>query len=481
MLIKKKTDKLEKENKKNLNIQIMKTLSIALICGLLWTSVTSMVAKQLNIQMEDGLSEDNTVSFLFDDLAPLYSSVDAEEVPDSYIVVFKDSINVMESSKHTTWLTSLIQTKADIKRNNKEKINHIFDVESQFRGYAGRFTQATVEKIRASKEIAYVEKDQMVHAYDVYSDNDAPWGLSRISHRSKPETEEEYRTYTYAEEAGRNVTVYIVDTGVNVNHVDFEGRAVWGATIPEDDEDVDGNGHGTHVAGTVAGKKYGVAKKANIVAIKVLRSNGSGSMSDVIKGVEFAVKHHNQRLDEAERLNKNLKAGEAKIKVKSAANMSLGGGRSRALDAVVNAAVEAGIQFAVAAGNDGLDACNYSPAAATEAITVGATTMEDRMAWFSNHGTCVDVFAPGHYITSAWIGSEVATNTISGTSMASPHVAGLIALLLSQPAYEDMTPEQIKNVIIDLSTNDVIKGLPFWTESANRLIYSDPPKEQDQE
>jgi cerevisin len=380
----------------------------------------------------------------------------------------------MNSTKHTTWLLNLLQTSSSAKSD--EKINHIFDLHSEFRGYAGKFTKETIEKIRTSDEVAYVEKDQIVHAYDV--DTDAPWGLSRISHRKKPDTEEEYGKYTYNEAAGRNVTVYIIDTGVNVNHSDFEGRAVWGATIPEDDEDVDGNGHGTHVAGTVAGKKYGVAKKANIVAVKVLRSNGSGSMSDVIKGIEFAVQHHNERVAEAKKYNDEAGDDDEKIIVKSAANMSLGGGRSRALDRVVDAAVKAGIQFAVAAGNDGMDACNYSPAASVNAITVGATTKEDRMAWFSNHGSCVDVFAPGHYITSTWIGSNVATNTISGTSMASPHVAGLIALLLSMPEYENKTPEEIKQVIIEMSTPDVIKGLPFWTESANRLIYSNPPKEE---
>jgi len=432
--------------------------------------VFGMIKGNLNVQVEQ---KDEILTYSKSKVAPLYSSVDAEEVPGSYIVVFKDDVNIMKSGKHTTWLLNLIQTSSS---ESEEKINHIFDIESKFRGYSGKFSIETIEKIRNSEEVAYVEKDQVVHILDV--DTNAPWGLSRIAHRSKPSTEEEYKKYAYNEAAGRNVTVYIIDTGVNVKHVDFEDRAVWGATIPEDDEDVDGNGHGTHVAGTVAGKKYGVAKKANIVAVKVLRSNGSGSMSDVIKGIEFAVQHHNERVAEAKKINDKLGKDDEKIIVRSAANMSLGGGRSRALDRVVDAAVKAGIQFAVAAGNDGLDACNYSPAAAKNAITVGATTMDDRMAWFSNHGTCVDVFAPGHYITSAWIGSEVATNTISGTSMASPHVAGLIALLLSMPEHENKTPEEIKQVIIDMSTPNVIKGLPFWTENANRLIYTNPPKEE---
>jgi len=449
----------------------MRFLSIISLASLVLPSF-GMISGKLTVQNEN--VKDEILSYSFQDTAPLYSSIDAEEVPDNYIVVFKDNVNVMNSTKHTTWLLNLLQTSSSTE--TEEKINHVFDFNSEFRGYAGKFTKETIEKIRTSDEVAYVEKDQIVHAYDV--DTDAPWGLSRISHRARPDSEEEYGKYTYNEAAGRNVTVYIIDTGVNVNHADFEGRAVWGATIPENDEDIDGNGHGTHVAGTVAGKKYGVAKKANIVAVKVLRSNGSGTMSDVIKGIEFAVQHHNERVEEAKKLNEEAGEDGEKIIVRSAGNMSLGGGRSRALDRVVDAAVRAGIQFAVAAGNDGMDACNYSPAAAKNAITVGATTKEDRMAWFSNHGECVDVFAPGHYITSTWIGSNVATNTISGTSMASPHVAGLIALLLSMPEHQNKTPEEIKKVIIEMSTPNVIRGLPFWTQSANRLIYSDPPKEE---
>jgi len=449
----------------------MKFLSIVSLTSLILPSFGMI---KINVQDENVNVKDEILSYSYQDTAPLYSSLDAEEVPDNYIVVFKDNVNIMESTKHTTWLLSLLQTSSTTEP--EEKINHIFDLRSEFRGYSGKFTKDTIEKIRTSEDVAYVEKDQIVHALDV--DNNAPWGLARISHRSKPNTEEEYGKYIYNEAAGKNVTVYIIDTGVNVKHADFEGRAVWGATIPEDDEDVDGNGHGTHVAGTVAGKKYGVAKKANIVAVKVLRSNGSGTMSDVIKGIEFAVQHHNERVEEAKKLNEEAGEDGEKIIVRSAGNMSLGGGRSRALDRVVDAAVRAGIQFAVAAGNDGMDACNYSPAAAKNAITVGATTKEDRMAWFSNHGECVDVFAPGHYITSTWIGSNVATNTISGTSMASPHVAGLIALLLSMPEHQNKTPEEIKKVIIEMSTPNVIRGLPFWTQSANRLIYSDPPKEE---
>ena len=195
-----------------------------------------------------------------------------------------------------------------------------------------------------------------------------------------------------------------------------------------DDEDEDANGHGTHCAGTIASRKYGVAKAANVIAVKVLGSNGSGTMSDVIAGVLFASE---SAIKKAALAAAELKAtGKTKHKG-SVANMSLGGGQSRALDQAVNGAVDHGLHFAVAAGNDNVDACTSSPASAENAVTVGASTVGDERAYFSNHGPCVDVFAPGLNILSTWIGSDSATNNISGTSMASPHTAGLLAYLLS--------------------------------------------------
>lgn len=175
------------------------------------------------------------------------------------------------------------------------------------------------------------------------------------------------------------MTAYVIDTGTNVDHVDFEGRASWGKTIPQGDADEDGNGHGTHCSGTIAGKKFGVAKKAHVKAVKVLRSNGSGSMSDVVKGVEWAATDHAESVAAA-------KKGKKKGYKGSVANMSLGGGKSPTLDLAVNAAVDAGIHFAVAAGNDNANSCNYSPAAAQKAVTVGASTLGDERAYFSNYG-----------------------------------------------------------------------------------------------
>lgn len=290
----------------------------------------------------------------------------------------------------------------------------------------------------------------------------APWGLARVSHR-KTLSFGTYNKYLYAEDGGEGVDAYVIDTGTNTDHVDFEGRAHWGKTIPNGDADVDGNGHGTHCSGTIAGKKYGVAKKANVYAVKVLRSNGSGTMADVIAGVDFAATSHLEQV-------KSAKDGKRKGFKGSVANMSLGGGKTRMLDDAVNAAVDAGIHFAVAAGNDNADACNYSPAAAENALTVGASAIDDSRAYFSNYGKCTDIFAPGLSIQSTWIGSKTAVNTISGTSMASPHICGLLAYYLSlQPASDSeyslaaITPKELKSQMISIATVDALKDMPSGT------------------
>ena len=296
------------------------------------------------------------------------------------------------------------------------------------------------------------------------TEKNAPWGLARISHRDALGFGD-FNKYLYTDDGGEGVDAYVIDTGTNIEHVDFEGRASWGKTIPANDEDVDGNGHGTHCSGTIAGKKFGVAKKANIYAVKVLKSNGSGTMSDVVKGVEWAANSHTDSLSAA-------KKGKKKGFKGSVANMSLGGGKSRLLDMAVNAAVEAGLHFAVAAGNDNADSCNYSPAAAEKAITVGASTLADERAYFSNFGPCNDIFAPGLNVLSTWIGSKYATNMISGTSMASPHICGLLAYFLSlQPsnssayAVAGITPKQLKASIIGVATEGALTNVPADTDN----------------
>lgn len=212
-----------------------------------------------------------------------------------------------------------------------------------------------------------------------------------------------------------------------------------------------------------------MAKKANVFAVKVLRSNGSGTMSDVVKGVEYAANSHTDQVEAA-------KNGKRKGFKGSVANMSLGGGKTEALDRVVDAAVEAGIHFAVAAGNDNADACNYSPAAAGKAVTVGASALDDSRAYFSNWGKCTDIFAPGLSIQSTWIGSKYAVNTISGTSMASPHIAGLLAYYLSlQPAidsefYSHLTPEKMKENLLKIATVGTLTDLP--KDTPNLLAWN---------
>lgn len=298
----------------------------------------------------------------------------------------------------------------------------------------------------------------MVYASELQ--RNAPWGLARISHR-EPLSLKTFSKYSYDSEGGKGVKVYVIDTGINIAHVDLEGRAIWGATIPDNDEDEDGNGHGSHCAGTIAGKRYGVAKLAQPVAVKVLRSSGSGTMSDVVKGVDWAVEQHKEEEAKAQATGKKYKG--------AVANMSLGGGRSRALDAAVDGAVDEGVAFAVAAGNDNRDACDYSPAASQNAVTVGASTVDDERAYFSNYGSCVDVFAPGLNIQSIYRGSKYAVATLSGTSMASPHVAGQLAVLLSL-SEEPLTPKEAKEKLLEMATKDVFATLP--KDTANLLIFN---------
>ncbi|KAJ2163083.1 proteinase B [Coemansia sp. RSA 552] len=396
-------------------------------------------------------------------VAPLLDNYDGENIDDNYIVVLKDSAHPAKQrlDGHFSWLT------ADIERANarapayrdSNRVSHVYG--NTVVGYAGRFEPEVLERIRSSDDVAYVERDSVVYTQE--TQHGAPWGLARISHR-KPLGFGTFNKYIHDAEAGAGVTVYVVDTGINVDHVDFDGRARWGKTVPLNDVDEDKNGHGTHVAGTIAGKRYGVAKSAEVVAVKVLGSNGSGSMSDVVMGVEYTVKEHRKAAAKASR------EGKAHASV---ANMSLGGGFSRALNLAVDAAVRSGVHYAVAAGNDNRDACGYSPASSPNAITVGATTIVDERAWFSNYGKCVDVFAPGKDILSTWIGGKTRTNTISGTSMASPHVAGLAAYLLSQEKSISLSGAELKSRMIELATKDAVEDP--GEDSPNVLIYNDPP------
>lgn len=452
-------------------------------------------------------------------------------VNNSYIIMLKDGVAPGLVANHMNFLQNVHA--ADAAADALAGLTHVYD--GHIQGYAGKFSRNVIDHIRMMPEVDYVEADQIVRTLEVERHTDfdtakhstqkgAPWGLARISHRAKL-TFGTFTKYEYESDGGSGVDVYVIDTGINTKHVEFEGRASWGKTIPLNDVDEDGNGHGTHCAGTIASRKYGVAKAANVIAVKVLGSNGSGTMSDVVGGVVWAAQSAAAKakaaLEEFRRTGKTAHKG-------SVANMSLGGGKSQALDTAVNKAVDAGVHFAVAAGNDNKDACNNSPAAAEKAVTVGASTLGDERAYFSNHGKCVDVFAPGLNILSTYIGSSSAITTMSGTSMASPHTAGLLAYLLSlypsvtfnpsvapdlasmktyslssslenayalaysampswvatflpppelmqEPAvapvpYPTLTPAQLKQALFALSTKDVFVELP--TGSPNRLIFN---------
>ncbi|OLL25616.1 Subtilisin-like protease [Neolecta irregularis DAH-3] len=404
-----------------------------------------------------------------DEAAPLLFVENGQAVPNSYIVVFKEDIDLSATTDHHNWLNELHESSLKKRglqmpfgRPKRRKgVKHTYAFE-KFRAYSGEFDQDTIEYILRHPDIAYVEQDSEVHTLEwkgsveedmefhtMNTQRNSPWGLARICHRESLGFST-FNKYHYNETAGEGIDVYVIDTGVNIHHDDFEGRALWGATIPELDDDIDGNGHGTHCSGTIGGRKYGIAKKANIIAVKVLRTNGSGSMADVLKGVEWAAKSHISKVNAAKKKGMEHKG--------SVANMSLGGGKSQTLNLAVDAAVEAGIFFAVAAGNENTDACLGSPSSASKPVVVGASTLGDERAYFSNYGKCVDIYAPGLNILSTWIGSKDATNTISGTSMASPHIAGLMAYLLSMNP--GMTPEQMKKLLVKSATRDILESIP---------------------
>ncbi|KAK1758509.1 peptidase S8/S53 domain-containing protein [Echria macrotheca] len=423
------------------------------------------------------------------DHAPILSSANAEIVPNSYIIKFKKHVRPESVSDHHSWVQKL-HVESESGRMELRKrgqfplvdevfrgLKHTYKIGEGFLGYSGHFDDETIEQVRRHPDVEYIERDTIVHTMEIQEDatcdseieKSSPWGLARVSHRDSL-TFGTFNKYLYAAEGGEGVDAYVIDTGTNVEHVDFEGRAKWGKTVPEGDADVDGNGHGTHCSGTIAGKKYGVAKKANVYAVKVLRSNGSGTMADVIAGVEWAAESHIKNV-------KAAKDGKRKGFKGSVANMSLGGGKTRTLDDTVNAAVAAGLHFAVAAGNDNADACNYSPAAAADAVTVGASAIDDSRAYFSNYGKCTDIFAPGLSILSTWIGSKYATNTISGTSMASPHICGLLAYYLSLQPSEDseysvapITPKQLKSNLIKVATSGALTDIP--SDTPNLLAWN---------
>jgi subtilisin family serine protease len=314
-------------------------------------------------------------------------------------------------------------------------------------GFAITIPDSLAERLASDSRVLSIEKDAVVDA-DV-TQTPATWGLDRIDQRARPLD----NAYT-ATGTGAGVTAYIIDTGIRLSHTQFGGRAVTGYdAVTSGGTANDCNGHGTHVAGTVGGKDYGVADGVRLVAVRVLDCNGSGSTSGVIAGIDWVTGNH--------------VAGRPAV-----ANMSLGGGASTALDSAVKNSIADGVAYAIAAGNGNAagiaqNACNSSPARVPAAMTVSATDSSDRKASWANYGTCVDWFAPGVSITSSWNTSDTATNTISGTSMATPHTAGVAALYLqTNPA---ATPQQVRDALFNNATSGVVTSAGSGTP--NRLLF----------
>jgi len=338
------------------------------------------------------------VSLLFTSAAAIYYKAD-EPIANSYIVKFNKDVTEETINQHDLMLAQ-----------NSIKVASRFSF-GDFHGYAATVTDGNIiSQIEQRPEVAFVEEDGVVYASHeeaapCVQQNGATWGIARTSSR----TDRISSIYQYAEtNDGDGVTAFVIDTGIMLTHREFEGRATWG-TNTVDSSRTDGNGHGTHCAGTIGGATYGMAKKVKLVAVKVLSDQGSGSTQGVINGVNWVVNNHQKP---------------------ALGSMSLGGARSPALNSAIDSATQQGVVMIVAAGNENSDACNRSPASAPTAIAVAASENTDRRASFSNFGNCVSVFAPGRDITAAWIGSNTAINTISGTSMACPHVAGQVAKYL---------------------------------------------------
>ncbi|HEU0012065.1 MAG TPA: S8 family peptidase, partial [Longimicrobium sp.] len=363
-------------------------------------------------------------------LAPLMASAPGTAVPGRYIVVLHGDDESPVGA----------EVAAQVTASHGARVHHTY--RSVLNGFAATLTPEAVHALRRNPHVAYVAEDAMSFPDDVTQPG-ATWGLDRVDQRDLPLN----TTYVYGP-TGAGVRVYVIDSGILTAHNEFGGRASVGTDFVGDGQNgQDCNGHGTHVAGTIAGSTYGVAKAAQVISVRVFPCSGGTATSTVIAAEDWI------------RLNA----------VKPAVvNYSGGGGYNLAHNQSVQALVASGVTFVTAAGNESIDACNRSPASTAEAITVGATTSGDARSYFSNWGTCVDLFAPGSGITSAWWTSTTATNTIDGTSMASPHVAGVAALYVQ--GAPTATPSAVAEQI--LATTTVGKVVDAGTGSPNRLVFS---------
>ncbi len=356
---------------------------------------------------------------------------DASLAPDRYIVVL-ESAPAIGNARARSALQGVV---SEVQAVAGQAVTQTF--EAALTGFVAEMEPAAAAALADDPRVELVERDLPVSVLATQSG--APWGLDRIDQRTGTDG-----SFTYSTEAS-NVTAYVIDTGIRTGHADFGGRATNGFDAFGGNGQ-DCNGHGTHVAGTVGGASYGVAKGVKLVGVKVLDCDGSGFNSGVIAGVDWVT---------------------ANASGASVANMSLGGGASSALDTAVRNSIASGVTYAVAAGNENQNACNVSPSRTAEALTVGATDTSDRRASFSNFGDCVDLFAPGVGIRSAWYTSNTATASISGTSMASPHVAGAAALYLA--GNPGASPAQVSAAVLAAASDGVVSGA---NSANNDLLYA---------
>ncbi|MFI1331755.1 S8 family peptidase [Streptomyces sp. NPDC020845] len=349
----------------------------------------------------------------------VYGTQSADSVKGSYIVLLKGGKAIKAQS-----------TGKDLAERYGGTLRRSYD--SAVNGFsASGLTETEAKRLAADPAVAKVVQNHRF-TIDATQDNPPSWGLDRID---QADTEGD-KKYTYPDSAGEGVTAYVIDTGVRISHKDFGGRATSGFDAIDNDDDAnDGHGHGTHVAGTIAGSDHGVAKKAKIVAVRVLDDQGSGTTEQVVAGIDWVTENHQGP---------------------SVANMSLGGTVDEALDAAVQKAIDSGVTFGVAAGNESTDASKGSPARVKDAITVASSTDADEQSDFSNYGGIVDIYAPGSDITSDWNTGDDATNTISGTSMATPHVVGAAAVYLA--GHPDATPADVTKALTEGATPDKISN-----------------------
>jgi serine protease len=377
----------------------------------------------------------------------VYTGYKPKSVPVPGVYIFQFNPNETEENKQT-FLNSF-----------NYKVRKTFRI-LDFHAFSAEIPDSAFTTFKSNPIFLQVEQDMTVHIEQqpCVVQSGATWGIDRISERAVILDGE----YNY-EYDGTGVDSYIIDTGTYAAHNEFSGRAVQAVNFVNDGRNEDCNGHGTHVAGTIGGTLYGVAKKVSLIGVKVLGCGGGGTWEGVIAGVQWVVTQFQEK------------------RRPSTANMSLGGGLHQAMNNAVEAAVRAGVVMVVAGGNSNADACNYSPASALLAITVGATDVADNggvqqdiRSSFSNFGRCTDMWAPGTMITAAWIGSPTATRTISGTSMASPHVCGVASLILHE--HTTWTPAQVEAYMIEDSTKGVINlncgNRAACTVSPNRMVHS---------